>query len=202
MSWFKFATKKFLCLKIFLNSLHLSMTIKKICLKCSNTCSSCTCESQSSSEIAHLVHMSILKQFERVLQGTLLVGCVLFVENWQCLLVPAGTGRNEILQDVWDGSGLQPLTAPGRYFSNPHNMALSLSTDGVPLYKSSRVSMWPVFLVVLNLPPHIRMNASNVILCGVWVGPSKPIMNLLLDPIARYLEELSSMGIPVPQMAL
>ena len=27
------------------------------------------------------------------------------------------------------------------------------------------------------------MNAENDILCGLWVGPTKPIMNLLLDPI-------------------
>ena len=98
---------------------------------------------------------------------------------------------------MWNGSGLRPLTAPNRFFSNPHHMALSLSTDGVPLYKSSSVSLWPVYIMVLNLPPHIRTNACNIILCAVWVGSSKPIISLLLDPIAKHLEELSVVGMPI-----
>lgn len=104
---------------------------------------------------------------------------------------------DEILQDVWDGAVLRPLTAADRFFSNPHHMALSLSTDGVALYKSSTVSFWPVYLVVLNLPAHIRMNANNIILCGVWVGPSKPVMSILLNPIAEFLERLSSVGMAI-----
>lgn len=99
------------------------------------------------------------------------------------------------LRDVWDGSALHPLLQPGRYFADKHNLALTLSTDGVPLYKSSPVSIWPVYLVILNLPAHVRMNSQNIILCSVWVGPSKPIMNLLLDPVCEYLQQLSTLGI-------
>ncbi len=81
-----------------------------------------------------------------------------------------------VIHDVWDGSIWKSLSDRGRYLSNRHNLALSLSTDGVPLFKSSSVSIWPVYLVILNLAAGIRMNAENVILCGLWVGPSKPIM--------------------------
>lgn len=38
------------------------------------------------------------------------------------------------------------------------------------------------------------MRAQNVILCAVWVGPTKPLMNLLLDPICEYLQRLSTVG--------
>ncbi len=79
-----------------------------------------------------------------------------------------------------------PLCQPGRFFSNPNNLALSLSTDGVPLFKSSKISLWPVFLVILNLPREIRMNAENIILCGLWVGPCKPLMSVLLQPILKH----------------
>lgn len=85
------------------------------------------------------------------------------------------------------------MCSPGRYFSNKHNLALALNTDGVPLYKSLPASIWPVYLVVLNLPAHIRMNAENVILCGVWVGPTKPLMKLLCS----YLQQLSTVGISI-----
>ncbi len=90
-----------------------------------------------------------------------------------------------------------PLCQPGRFFSNPNNLALSLSTDGVPLFKSSKISLWPVFLVILNLPREIRMNAENIILCGLWVGPCKPLMSVLLQPILKTLRELSTIGLRI-----
>lgn len=107
-------------------------------------------------------------------------------------------GNSDQLNDVWDGLALRPLCGPGRFFSDRcNNMALSLSTDGVPLYKSSPVSLWPVYLTVLNLPPLIRNKAENVILCGLWVGPVKPEMNILLDPIAGSLKQYESSGIVI-----
>lgn len=71
---------------------------------------------------------------------------------------------------------------------------MQLSTDGVPLYKSSSVSIWPVYFVILNLAAEIRMKAENIILCGTWVGPTKPKMNLLLEPIAKYVKQRSLFG--------
>ena len=77
------------------------------------------------------------------------------------------------------------------FFSNLSNLALMMSTDGVPLFKSSSISLWPVYLVILNLPREIRINSENILLCGLWVGSIKPIMNDLLNPIAKTLKELS-----------
>ena len=51
--------------------------------------------------------------------------------------------------------------------------------------------------MILNLPPKIRVNAENIVLhvCAVWIGPRKPLMDLLLDPVCCYLERLSTAGI-------
>ena len=106
-----------------------------------------------------------------------------------------GDTCDEDLRDVWDGEALRPLCAAGRFFSDRFSLALSLSTDGVPLFKSSSISLWPVYLVILNLPPKIRVNAENIVLCAVWIGPRKPLMDLLLDPVCCYLERLSTAGI-------
>ena len=54
-----------------------------------------------------------------------------------------------------------------------------------------------MYLVILNLPAHIRMKAENIIICGVWVGPTKPIMNLLLEPITKCLRQLSTLGLTI-----
>lgn len=120
----------------------------------------------------------------------------LIVGNWTSLQLPDRVSSDNI-EDVWDGSVLKKLRAPNRFFSNVHNLALSLFTDGVPIYKSSKVSMWPVYLVILNLPASIRVNAENVILCGLWVGPKKPSMSLLLDPVVESLQTLSTSGLTI-----
>lgn len=72
-----------------------------------------------------------------------------------------------------------------------------LSTDGVPLFKSSLKDLWPVFLVLLNLPPAIRMNAQNIVLAGLWYDSKKPPMNLLIEPIMKKLNHLHMLGIAV-----
>ena len=120
--------------------------------------------------------------------------CIIHVDNLNSLQLMGDT-CNEDLQDVWDGEALRPLCAPDRFFSDRFSLALSLSTDGVPLFKSSSVSLWPVYLVILNLPPNIRVNTENIVLCALWVGPTKPLMNLLLEPVCSYLEILSTVGI-------
>ena len=102
-----------------------------------------------------------------------------------------------MLHDVWDGSAVRPLCAPGRFFSHKNHLALPLSTDGVPLFKLSKVSLWPVYLVILNLPANIRTNYENVILCGIWVGPTKPVMKLLLDPVMQHIQQLSTLGLDI-----
>ena len=101
--------------------------------------------------------------------------CVIFTANFDLLMQPT---MCEEINDVWSGSGLKPLCQSGRFFSNPNNLAFSLSTDGLPLFQSLKISLWPVFLVILNLPCEIKMNAKNIILSGLWVGPCKPLMSI------------------------
>lgn len=63
------------------------------------------------------------------------------------------------------------------------------------------MSLWPVYLVVNNLPPAIRMNSENVILCSLWCGPSKPPMQLLLASVVKNLKKLATLGISLPTPA-
>lgn len=121
----------------------------------------------------------------------------MYIGNWHSLVHSTNLSDSTLFKDVWDGSVLTNLSQTGRFFSNQNNLALMLSTDGVPLFKSSSISMWPVYLVVLNLPREIRMNSENLLLCGLWVGPIKPEMNVLLGPIANMLKELSTHGITI-----
>lgn len=52
-----------------------------------------------------------------------------------------------------------------------------------------------MFLTIYNLPPAIRMKAQNVLMCGLWYGPTKPPVSELLLPVLRNIRELAVSGV-------
>lgn len=119
-----------------------------------------------------------------------------FTDNWQKLRQPSHV-EQRWMRDVWDGTVLQRLSRPGHFFFNKCNLALALNTDGIPLFKSSKWGLWPVFLSILNLPASIRMKAENILLAGLWYGPTKPPVKLLLEPLMESLQSVSFSGLSV-----
>ena len=61
------------------------------------------------------------------------------------------------------------------FFNCPENIGVILNTDGVSIFKSSKISIWPVYLEIANYLPLIRFRMENMITCGIWVGNSKPL---------------------------
>ena len=57
-------------------------------------------------------------------------------------------------------------------------------------HQSSKVSIWPVFLVINELPFHLRIAKENMIFAGLWFGDRKPLMTSFLKPIFDHLHEL------------
>lgn len=60
------------------------------------------------------------------------------------------------------------------------------------LFNTSKASLWPIQVLINELPYAIRNN--NTILCGLWFGPVKPPMNLYLSPLVEELKILSEVG--------
>lgn len=46
-----------------------------------------------------------------------------------------------------------------------------------------------------SLPPTIRMNAENMMVGALWLGPCKPPMQTLLPPVLSKIETLQTSGI-------
>ena len=86
----------------------------------------------------------------------------------------------------------------GGFLSCSDNSGLVLSTDGVPVFKSSKGSLWPVYLMITSIPPHQRMRMDNLIVAALWFGPSKPDMKALLHPILENISSINIHGIAVP----
>lgn len=56
-----------------------------------------------------------------------------------------------IISDVYDGT-LYQLWINNGFLAEPNNISFSFYTDGIPVFKSSKISMWPVYLTNNELP--------------------------------------------------
>lgn len=93
------------------------------------------------------------------------------------------------VHDIHTGGGY-----PG--ILNREHIGTVINTDGIQPFKSSRLSIYPVFLAFAGLPPSIRMMRDNIVTLALWVG-EKPLMNILLKPVMRMLRRLSTCGIQI-----
>lgn len=74
----------------------------------------------------------------------------------------------------------------------PDDVTLTWNTDGVPIFHSSEYSVWPLEIMINELPLKERMN--NVLLAGLWFGPRKPNMQCFLVPFIAEMNDLSTNG--------
>lgn len=92
--------------------------------------------------------------------------------------------------DVINGDLYRDLVR--RNIINNHSITLQVNTDGVSLFNWSKSSLWPIQVLINELPFSIRKNST--ILCGLWFGPDKPPMNLYLSRFVEELKILSEVG--------
>ena len=57
-----------------------------------------------------------------------------------------------IIRDIVDGIEYKKFKQNGGFLTNEDHLTLLFNTDGIPLYKSSKVNIGPVFLAINELP--------------------------------------------------
>lgn len=72
-------------------------------------------------------------------------------------------------------------------------LTFNFSTDGAPIFESSKRSMWPIQLILNELPPKERF--KNVILAGIWCANCEPNMTIFMNCFARNCENIAEQGI-------
>jgi hypothetical protein len=93
--------------------------------------------------------------------------------------------------DICDGKHYGNLMN-GVLLRDKNSLSLTFNTDGVPLFKSSSVSIWPLQSFINELPIHERK--SNFLLSGLWFGSGKPVLSTFLKPFTTELQHLGSVG--------
>ena len=98
----------------------------------------------------------------------------------------------DAIEDIYDGHIYKQLSQPGGPLSEdyPFNVSFTINTDGIPVFKSSKMSLWPVFLMINELPFKHRKKRANMLLAGLWFGETKPFMATFTMPLHRSLKAL------------
>ncbi|KAL5509603.1 hypothetical protein EMCRGX_G004997 [Ephydatia muelleri] len=125
--------------------------------------------------------------FEPLYNGSTVTVC----GNWTELEAHKPHTEHDTIDDIWSGDTL----CKDADLQTNSFLALGISTDGVALFKSSKTSLWPVYLLIQNLPPQVRFKGENIILCGIWQGSRKPDMNVLLKPVVKSIQQLKEHGV-------
>ncbi len=74
-----------------------------------------------------------------------------------------------------------------------NDYTITINTDGVPLFKSSKSSVWPI-LGSFNIG-NLNQQKQNVMLLGLWIGSDKPNFNHFLSKFIADINDLSSNGV-------
>ncbi|XP_049516681.1 uncharacterized protein LOC125942543 isoform X1 [Dermacentor silvarum] len=94
---------------------------------------------------------------------------------------------SRMIRDLTSGTAHRSLFEKG--VLRWSDLTITLNTDGSPLYKSSNSSIWPIQMIVNELPTSHRH--KNVVLGGLWFGRKHPDMLLFLE---KFVEAMGQIG--------
>lgn len=94
-------------------------------------------------------------------------------------------------EDIYDGKLYKQLSENHGILSFQENISFTFNTDGAPVFKSSKTSIWPIYLVINELPYKQRMQKENMILASLWYGNKKPSMGTFLKPFLKSLQKMN-----------
>ncbi|CAH1242572.1 Hypp6846 [Branchiostoma lanceolatum] len=93
--------------------------------------------------------------------------------------------------DVYQGRKYKELTEAGGFLEDGKNITFCFNTDGVAIYSTSRRGeLWPVFIVINELPPELRFTKKYMVLCAFWWAIEKPQMSNFLKPTIMALDKI------------
>lgn len=84
-----------------------------------------------------------------------------------------------------------------KHKTSKHNITLSMNTDGVKVFNSSKRSLWPVMFQVNDLPPKVKFLRKNIVVAALWLGDHEPPMDAYLKPVMEILNTLFTGGLDI-----
>ncbi|XP_066915002.1 uncharacterized protein [Clytia hemisphaerica] len=83
------------------------------------------------------------------------------------------------------------------FLSNIFNISFLWNTDGVPVFKSVKSSLWPVLYTINELPFKDRRKKENILISGLWYGETHPNMLTFLPSQFETLNDIMVNGVKI-----
>lgn len=97
------------------------------------------------------------------------------------------------LHSMSDGHVYKKLSMQLNSPSDKYNFIYTFNTDGCQPSKSSKLSIWPIFACINELPS--KLQSKHMIMTGLWVDKKEPDMLLFLKPFVDEANKLSDEGV-------
>ena len=98
----------------------------------------------------------------------------------------------EGLEDVFDGELYKKYSNDNNLLGNQWNYSYTFNTDGCQSADSSKVSIWPIYMMIHEFLEDLRK--KSMLLLGLWVSKTEPNMKIFLQPFVNMANKLSSEG--------
>ncbi|OXU17411.1 hypothetical protein TSAR_006242 [Trichomalopsis sarcophagae] len=96
-------------------------------------------------------------------------------------------------EDFYDGRMYANFVASLPEDERRSYLTATFNSDGSPVFKSSKFSVWPIQMNVNEVPPAVR--TKRPLTYALWFGHDKPNMNIFLKPFVEGINKLSQTGI-------
>ncbi|XP_071633972.1 uncharacterized protein [Temnothorax longispinosus] len=152
-----------------------------------NVCPEC----QERNRVSYFMKLNIIAQLKKILSrpGR--------YESLQYRFTREKMSINNI-EDIYDGQLYQEEIRNG--FLSNSNISFLWNSDGVPVFKSKKFSIWPLYLIINELPYKIRYKRENVVLAGLWFGPDKPDPNCFIHSYVEDFRKIhTGFNVQIPQ---
>ena len=101
------------------------------------------------------------------------------------------------LYDIHDGDIYKKKHCDsGSQLADLNNISFVLNTDGVPIFKSSNISIRPAFFVINEVESNLRYQSENMLFTGLWYSSKKLEASLFFEPLYKERRTLEK-GIEV-----
>lgn len=159
--------------------------INENCKRCPNTY--CNKEIKTKADRGYFIEINVESRLKDMFQRQEF--CELIQQRFK-----RSKRKENNIEDIYDGSIYRSMSSDNGPLSGsyPYNLSFTLNTDGIPVFKSSKLSIWPMYLMINELPFKQRKKSENMILCGLWFGDQKPFMMSFSEPLHQSLKNLEA----------
>lgn len=101
--------------------------------------------------------------------------------------------ENSHITDIYDGQAYKKFVNSLPYNDKKCYVNVTFNTDGAQAFKSSKKSLWPIYLMINEIP--LDKRSQFIIPCSIWFGESHPDMQMYLEHFVNLMMTLRKNGI-------